>query len=97
MSNNHRTKRIHIDKNGVKQPVYTSGKYHEDYHLKDGTPLKATQTTNFRNIKTDSNGKSKVQMKHSITSNTNRNPNHIGTDIPDSDEWSDYAQTESDF
>jgi hypothetical protein len=26
-----------------------------------------------------------------------RNPEHIGTDIPEGDEWQDYAQTADDF
>lgn len=36
-------------------------------------------------------------MSASSPSKSYRNPQHIGTDIPDGDEWSDYAQTADDF
>ena len=39
---------------------------------------------------------SKDREKEEINS-YNRNPQHIGTNIPDGDEWYYYAQTSEDF
>lgn len=50
MGNNHKTKRVHVDKLGHKNDVYTSGFYQNDFHLKDGTPVKISETSNKNNI-----------------------------------------------
>lgn len=82
MNNNHKTNRVHVDKSGSKKEVYTSGIYKNDFHLKDGTPVKISETSHRNNVFGSS--KSSASSKG--------NPN-----IPSGDEWGDYAHTADDL
>lgn len=82
MSNNHKTNRVHVDKSGSKKDVYTSGKYKNDFHLKDGTPVKINETSHRNNV---------------FGSNKSGSSNHASPNIPSGDEWGDYAHTSDDL
>ena len=84
-NNSHKTSRIHIDESGKGQGVYTSGKYSSDLHLKDGTPISVSETSHYKNTYKDTDGNHQIKESQAKRSGGS------------SDEWSDYAQTESDF